>query len=223
VTPKPGTRLASSPPLAWPSAAKPAWSKLSSHSNSTMVQNALSYALQAVHECRQRTPGGAQPVEDGVDRVRRTYRLGGQVVHDKNDKSPGQHSLDFHRYLLPPERGEAASTAKNSLAPKPIPGSDIPRLARCMHARRRQSAPGDHRYAVRRYTGGGLSGVSVQAQDAGRVAVQDLFPDLGGQFECVQFVQAALRGEEREIAAPQELAGQPAAQLADDLRRDALG
>src|SRR6516165_4739456 len=63
----------------------------------------------------------------------------------------------------------------------------------------------------------------IQAEDPGRVLVQQPFAGRAGQVERLQFGEAAFRGEERVIAAPQELAGQPAAQFADQLARDPAG
>ena len=48
-----------------------------------------------------------------------------------------------------------------------------------------------------------------------------VFRMSGGRSSPDSSVEAALRGEEREVAAPQELPGQPAAHLADHLGRDA--
>src|SRR5215470_5034620 len=65
--------------------------------------------------------------------------------------------------------------------------------------------------------------ILVQAEDPGRVLVQQPFPRRAGQLQRVEFGEAPLRGQEREVAAPQELPGQPPAQLTDQLGRDAAG
>src|SRR5262249_16762897 len=65
--------------------------------------------------------------------------------------------------------------------------------------------------------------ILVQAGDPGRVLVQQLCQHRAGQVQRVEFGEAPLRGQEREIAAPQELPGQPSAQFADRLGRDAAG
>src|SRR5260370_37437075 len=65
--------------------------------------------------------------------------------------------------------------------------------------------------------------VLAQAENPGRVLAQHPVPHRAGQIERLQFGEAPFRGQEREVAAPQELAGQPATQFGDHLRRDAAG
>src|SRR5215468_9337533 len=100
-------------------------------------------------------------------------------------------------------------------------------------SRSRQYWPGNRaqtsRTASRMSTWSGVSEKSmpnpelilVQAEDPGRVLVQQPFPRRPGQVERAEFGEAPLGGQEREVAAPQELAGQPPAQLAGQLGRDA--
>src|SRR5262249_46452832 len=102
-------------------------------------------------------------------------------------------------------------------------------------SRSRQYWPGNRaqtsRTASRMSTWSGVSEKSmpnpglilVQAEDPGRVLVQQAFPRRAGQLQRVEFGEAPLRGQEREVAAPQELPGQPPAQLTDQLGRDAAG
>src|SRR5436190_8830123 len=67
---------------------------------------------------------------------------------------------------------------------------------------------------------GQAGGGSGQAQDAGRVLVEHLGEHVVRQAQARQLVQTPLRGQEGEVAAPHELAGQPPAELADQLGRD---
>src|SRR5262249_44758076 len=101
-------------------------------------------------------------------------------------------------------------------------------------SRSRQYLPGKRaqtsRTASRMSTWSGVSEKSmlnpglalVQPEDPGRVLVQQPVQHRAGQVERVELGEASLRGQEREVAAPQELAGQPPAQLADQLGRDAV-
>jgi len=50
---------------------------------------------------------------------------------------------------------------------------------------------------------------SRQSKDAGSVIPQETIADLGAKVQVAEFGQAAFRGEEREVAAPQDLPGQP--------------
>jgi len=50
---------------------------------------------------------------------------------------------------------------------------------------------------------------SGQPEDAGGVLVQHLVQDIGWQAKAIQADEAAFRREERKVAAPQELPGQP--------------
>ncbi len=155
---------------------------------------------------RHHRPGDARlgarlhPDQDGQD-VGRGPAVGHHRLRRERDRA-SRGLPDGDGYRLGGERQAAGGTRQQAV---PHPGRRV-RAAQGGPVRE-PAQPGQ------------LPGRGRDLKDAGRVLMQQ---GGAGEAEVVQLGQAAFRRDEREVAAPYELPGQPALELAGDLGRDPL-
>src|SRR5437763_7078735 len=116
----------------------------------------------------------------------------------------------------PPLCGPASGAWRPAPSPARCGGSWPTRSRTCAVRPPYALPPGEPRRAVSR-------GRLAEPEQAGRVVLEDLGPDLGLDLEQVEVAEPALRGQQRVVGAEQHLVLQQRTGRADELRREVLG